>query len=443
MGLILDLTDRLHLFQLQGHDDDIRLLGASLPKLMETTAMQFLHRYSTMPRFAGAVANTGQRLIDEETIHLALLFGGRFDASYVSSIARLVHFYASGDFGVRARLTLLNLLTVNFRRHLLRPSLTGRRRRGDLFDLVTRILTFDTGSLSAADATHVIQVERARGERVEGAIGIFSEAVAKIVASLGEASALCTESSHDLQAALEATAERSKATCEAIARIQESMTEHRSAINALSAATRTIDHEAARGRHLATEAQSAIALSEDSLHELAGVLDRIGGLVRSIADIATQTNLLALNATIEAARAGESGRGFSVVAQEVKVLAAQTGQATVDIRRWIGEIGSQKQKVMALSENATRSITEATVATGLISDALAEQDTAAGNLAHTFQQSSSRSDEISTAIGGIDAAISLISARSGNLLSASSNLSEAAHGLNICMNAFLDSVRAA
>ena len=221
------------------------------------------------------------------------------------------------------------------------------------------------------------------------------------------------------------------------------MTDHLSAINALSDATRTIDQEASRGRQLATEAQSAIAASEGSLHDLTGVLDRIGGLVRSIADIATQTNLLALNATIEAARAGDAGRGFSVVAQEVKTLATQTGRATVDIRRWIAEIGSQKEKVTASSENAARSITEATVATGLIAGALSQQETAADNLAHTFRQSSIRSDEIAEAVEGIDAAVSLIGVESGSLLAASGSLSAAAKDLDVCMRTFLDSVRAA
>ena len=95
--------------------------------------------------------------------------------------------------------------------------------------------------------------------------------------------------------------------------------------------SRQLTHTSTIVGHATDEARS----TDGEIAGLASGAQKIGDVVKLIRDIAEQTNLLALNATIEAARAGEAGKGFAVVASEVKSLAVQTALATEDIANHI------------------------------------------------------------------------------------------------------------
>ena len=99
-----------------------------------------------------------------------------------------------------------------------------------------------------------------------------------------------------------------------------------------------VENHAIESSRLAASAVNEVVQTNSTIDELAVVTKEISEVTALISKIAGQTSLLALNATIESARAGEAGRGFSVVAHEVKTLAGQTANATRDISKRIEAI---------------------------------------------------------------------------------------------------------
>ncbi|TMX38628.1 methyl-accepting chemotaxis protein [Vibrio sp. Hep-1b-8] len=120
-----------------------------------------------------------------------------------------------------------------------------------------------------------------------------------------------------------------------------------------------------------SELSKDISASAQAVNQVEESVDSIGSVVGTIQGISEQTNLLALNAAIEAARAGEAGRGFAVVADEVRNLAQRTQQATVEIQEMISQLQTSANSAVELME---KSVVEAAEGVELVTNAGSELD---------------------------------------------------------------------
>jgi len=162
-----------------------------------------------------------------------------------------------------------------------------------------------------------------------------------------------------------------------------------------------ISEQVARGSSLGREAVARAGASRTTIDALTKAANQIGDIVSVIDQIAAQTNLLALNATIEAARAGEAGRGFSVVASEVKTLATQTGQSTERIGAKVAEIQSATREVVASLSGVAEAIEQLSGVTQSVSAAVELQRAATESFAISARESSAAVSDVAGRMAGI------------------------------------------
>ncbi len=193
---------------------------------------------------------------------------------------------------------------------------------------------------------------------------------------------------------------------------------------------RTINTESDHARSTSTEALNHLTQASETVNQLRSSSDKINQINELITTITNQTKILAMNATIEAARAGEAGRGFGVVASEVKALAEQTASATDQVAAMIKELQVHAQATTDKMESIDTVMQQVGETQNKISDSINEQDRAAGAIAQNIESMAQGSRQIVDLVNDVHQQSINTGSSAQSLLGTSKELAEEAEKLS-------------
>ncbi|AVP92668.1 methyl-accepting chemotaxis protein [Aeromonas rivipollensis] len=295
---------------------------------------------------------------------------GYVDLDYIRSMTQALNGKITlALLGVAALVLVISMVALNL---AYRPILSLRdlvqelsRGSGDLTRRLAVTSKDDLGQISAGINRFIERLQEMMGE-VREASGQLNEGISGLARQTGSAQGLLAEHVRETEQVVTAINEMSR-TAVSVSESAASTAQLTGQSQQLaSQSRRVVDQAMASVTALVTEVETtahSIAAMQQDVQQIGSILGVIGG-------IAEQTNLLALNAAIEAARAGEQGRGFAVVADEVRSLAGRTQQSTAEIQTMLTRLQRGTQTVVAAMGNTRQSCQDAAENTSKVNASL-------------------------------------------------------------------------
>ena len=271
----------------------------------------------------------------------------------------------------------------------------------------------------------------------------LESSVKGVVDGVGSAADEMKVTAESLSAASEQTSSRASAVATASEEATVTAQTVASAAEELSNSIQEIARQVADAASVSSTGKGQAESTNATVKGLAEGAQKIGDVVSLINDIAEQTNLLALNATIEAARAGEAGKGFAVVASEVKSLANQTAKATEEISQQIGTMQDSTRKTVGEIEAVVEAMSRISEMTTAVASAVEEQNAATRDIAQNIQQTASGTENVSANITEVNAAAQQSGEAAGKVVDVVGQLTDQSNTLRRELEQFLARLRAA
>lgn len=319
-------------------------------------------------------------------------------------------------------------------------------RRDEIGDMAKTVKVFQENArqvekLKAEQAEMERRAAIEKKQAMEKMANDFEQSVGQIVNIVASAATQLQSNAKHLSEMADQTNRQSAAVAAATEEASSSVSTVASATEELSASIGEINRQVTESSRVAQDAVSEVKKTDDTVSTLSEAAAQIGDVVKLIQDIAEQTNLLALNATIEAARAGEAGKGFAVVASEVKNLATQTARATEEISKKIVTVQSVSNDSVTAIRGIGKTIEHISEITGAIAGAIHEQTAATKEISNNVQQASAGTNEVSSNIVNVTHAAAESRGAADEVLQASNELSKQAERLRSEIKAFMSKVR--
>ena len=372
-------------------------------------------------------------IVSRLTVSLALLVFGLFiSLRVIKSITRPLH-----D---------ISALMGHMAKGDLDVTVAGTDRGDEIGEIARATEVFRQNGVEARrladEQKNAQQAKEERARRIDRALTDFDTSMNGIFKSLTSATSELEGTAGKMSSIAEETSGQATTVASAATQASSNVQTVAAAAEELAASIAEISRQVQDASGIAAEAVQIVQSTNTSMQSLSKNAGQIGDVVSLITDIAGQTNLLALNATIEAARAGDAGKGFSVVASEVKNLAGQTAKATENISRQIGAIQQSTAGAVSAINQISAIIDQISQAQSTIATAIEQQGEATKEISRNVIEASTGTAEVSRNIVNVSTAADRTGESAFSLLGSSKGLAQQTDMLRKEVQKFIASVKA-
>jgi methyl-accepting chemotaxis protein len=410
---------------------------------LEVVIEKFLIEARDVSLMAGAIARNSNALKQLEMAHFEALLSGDLGKHYVDLCRKTVRDEAAMGLDARIRSSAGNHVLTGAIRAISRKYRLSPASMAERCCVLSQVIGFDIANAMTLHLERTEAAAQARRQFIDGAIADFSVAIEEVVGAVHAAAASLSMTCSKMKAITDETRESMSLASRASDQITAQMKTTAAATDGLYSQIDEIGRRATGGLNLAQAAVDQTRDTTRTAQSLEDAAQRIGSIVGLISKIASQTNLLALNATIEAARAGSAGKGFAIVASEVKALAGQTTRATEDIARQVATIQDAIEHSVEKISSIARSIDDMTLVSTGIAAAVEEQTVTTREIADSILAAARNTAQASQEIYSIEKFAHRSRANVDEIAQWGERLSACTNDLEKKVSAFLSSVRAA